>query len=555
MPRSGAARALLVLLACAVLGGVIQAVTTMRELGIEGFGSYPLGLLPVALLQVGGVRDRAWVAAAAAVSTALVMWATGQSAAESWGYGVGAAVAAVVTVVALGRTARPEGLRTEGDLLRLLRAVLAGSLVMGGAATLTGGVLGLPDLGGLALASTVLQCASLLLWVPLALAPRPGTALAGSWERLLQWGLLVGSAAVIFQLDSYPGFLYVPLALLAWAGLRFALLETLVQLIVVRTIALTLTLEGRGAEVAVVGGLDLSPDLLTLFTQLFLIVCSVTVVALNLSSNRQRDAIKRLTLAEAGAAADRQLISVVEELEAERGMVEELRELDRVKDAFVSMVSHELRTPITNIIGYSEMLEDGDYGHLSAPQSSALERINDNSRRLLFLIDDLLTLSRLRSAELELNRAPVDLVAVVRAAERIILPRVRSAGLSLEMDLGTSPLVVEGDQEQLERVLVNLMSNAVKFTPQPGRITVRLRPEGEAAVITVADTGYGIAPEEVDKLFSQFFRSTVAQEQHIPGSGLGLSIVRAIVEGHGGRVGVESTLGQGTEFRVQLPRD
>ncbi|WP_162794405.1 sensor histidine kinase [Nocardioides houyundeii] len=549
MPKSGMTRALLLLTLCTALG--LGADVRAPE-AAEGFGAYPLGLLAVVLLQVRPAQLR-WVAPFAALVTGLALWWTGQSVVESIAYSLGAVVAAVLALAILRAHAGPLKLRSESDLLRIIVAAVAGALVVGLATFVAGSVTEVEDLRSLTGGSLINEAASLLLWLPLAMDRLRVPSLAGNLERWVQWILVLTVTVVVFGAIYTPSFAYLVLAVMGWAGLRFALLETLLQLIVVRLIAMTFTAHGMGPFSETGHRTNLPPDLEIAFVQLFLITCSIAVVALSLSSTRARVDSRKQALARADAVADSKLSVVVEELEAERSALEELREVDRVKDAFVSNVSHELRTPITNIIGYTELLDDGDYGQLTPLQNGAMERIGENGRRLLSLIDDLLTLSRLRSVDMELSTTPVDLVAMVRSAERIIAPRVHAAGLSLEMDLGDRPVVVRGDGEKLERVMLNLMSNAVKFTPQPGQVTVGLRQVDSRAVLSVSDTGHGIPAEDLGKLFSQFFRTSLAQERQIQGTGLGLSIVRAIVESHGGHIEVESEVDAGTTFSVHLP--
>ncbi len=247
---------------------------------------------------------------------------------------------------------------------------------------------------------------------------------------------------------------------------------------------------------------------------------------------------------------------VTERLLAESALkeaVDRLQEVDAVKDAFVSTVSHELRTPITSIRGYLEMLEDGDFGELSGPQADAVRRIDANSRRLLGLIDDLLSLSRMQDgAVLEAERA-FDLRDVVAAGYDVAVPAVRGRDLELDLTLPPDPVPFLGDPELLERVVVNLVGNAVKFTPPGGRVRVALVFSGDAVELSVADTGIGIPVSEQHLLFQRFFRSELARRNAIQGSGLGLSIARAIVERHGGTIAVESAAGEGTTFRVRLP--
>jgi PAS domain S-box-containing protein len=242
-------------------------------------------------------------------------------------------------------------------------------------------------------------------------------------------------------------------------------------------------------------------------------------------------------------------------LSTEREAVHRLLEVDQVKDRFVSSVSHELRTPITNIVGYLELLMDGVYGEPNREQTRAMSRIELNSRRLLTLIDDLLTLSSMENLDARRELGPVDLVAVVRHAEEIVRPGLLRRDLRLEVDVPDSPVVMAGDAGQLERLVINLATNAVKFTHDGGRVTLRLTPpaNGTGPVIEVEDTGVGIPESDQQMLFSRFFRATQAREDAVPGSGLGLSIAKTITELHGGRISASSVFGSGSTFRVEFP--
>jgi len=241
-------------------------------------------------------------------------------------------------------------------------------------------------------------------------------------------------------------------------------------------------------------------------------------------------------------------------LVTERQAVERLLEIDHVKDRFVSSVSHELRTPITNIVGYLELLMDGVYGLPSDDQARAMSRIETNSRRLLTLIDDLLTLSRMETVE-HPDFIPVDLVAVMRRAEEMVRPATMHRDLRLDLELPDEDVKVHGDAGQLERLVINLATNAVKFTPDGGQVTLRLLAADDRGgpVIEVRDTGIGIPEADQEMLFSRFFRATQAREAAVPGSGLGLSIAKSIAELHGGRISAQSVLGSGSTFRVELP--
>jgi PAS domain S-box-containing protein len=237
-------------------------------------------------------------------------------------------------------------------------------------------------------------------------------------------------------------------------------------------------------------------------------------------------------------------------LQTERRAVAHLTEIDRTKDAFVSSVSHELRTPITNIVGYLELLLDGAYGETSDAQHEALGRIDSNSHRLLELIDNLLTLSSLESLDVQLSKQPVDLREVIRLSGQKVHVDATERQQRLDVDAPGDPVVVLGDQEHLERMVSHLATNAVKFTPEGGHITLRVRAEGLQVAIEVQDTGVGFPEEERLLLFNRFYRTTHAQTEAVNGSGLGLSIARSIAHLHGARISARSTPGKGSVFTV-----
>ncbi|HET6154188.1 MAG TPA: ATP-binding protein [Marmoricola sp.] len=244
-------------------------------------------------------------------------------------------------------------------------------------------------------------------------------------------------------------------------------------------------------------------------------------------------------------------------LRTERRAVKRLTEVDQVKDQFISSVSHELRTPITNIVGYLELLMDGVYGAPSERQTDAMSRIDLNSRRLLTLIDDLLTLSSMESIDQRRRRGKVDLAAVLGRAVEIVRPSTFGRDLELEVECPEGPVMMTGDAGELERLVINLATNAVKFTPDGGRIVVRLVAGTDllGPLLEVEDTGIGIREEDRTKLFTRFFRTTHAHELGVPGSGLGLSIAKAIAEVHGGQISAHSVHGQGSTFRVEFPEN
>lgn len=245
-----------------------------------------------------------------------------------------------------------------------------------------------------------------------------------------------------------------------------------------------------------------------------------------------------------------------EALATEKRAVERLREVDQVKDQFVSTVSHELRTPLTSILGYLEMLADESLGPLGAAQVDAVSRVRSNSDRLLSLIEDLLTLSRVADTGLQPREESFDLREAVRAAYDVVAPTwTERRVLDVGIELPDRFVPTHGDRDMVERLVVNLLGNAVKFTDDGGTVLVALRVDAEAgqSVLVVRDSGVGIPVEEQEHLFTRFFRSSISEVRAIPGSGLGLSIAQAVVERHGGSIGVVSATGEGTTFEVRLP--
>ena len=245
--------------------------------------------------------------------------------------------------------------------------------------------------------------------------------------------------------------------------------------------------------------------------------------------------------------------SLMAALDREHASVLRLEEVDHVKQELVSNVSHELRTPITSIAGYAELLSDGSLGDLNEGQVDAVDRIERNTMRLGQLVEDLLTLSKAESGQLELEHDEVDLRDVVHEARELLDELVNAHALDLRFELPDDPVVILGDGPALERVVMNLLGNAIKFTPDNGRVTVSVSQNGEGAVMVFTDNGVGISEADQRHLFTRFFRSTTATERAIQGTGLGLSIVHSIVTQHGGAVSVDSTLGRGTKVTVLLP--
>jgi two-component system OmpR family sensor kinase len=235
---------------------------------------------------------------------------------------------------------------------------------------------------------------------------------------------------------------------------------------------------------------------------------------------------------------------------------------------FVADASHELRTPLTSLKGLAEILVIGAHGNDTRVIEQSAQAINSELERLIRLVTDLLTLSRLdntvdnagrgadrgndRSSTIRPKRAPMDACETVEAAahQMVGIAATRHVQLSHEC-AGTLPIL--GDAGQIKQVLLNLLDNALRYTPEGGQVTVRGAREGGAAIIQVQDTGSGIAPKDLPHIFERFYRGDTSRSRTTGNSGLGMAIVKSIVEGHGGSIDVQSQVGEGTLFTVRLP--
>ncbi|HXU68677.1 MAG TPA: response regulator [Polyangia bacterium] len=228
----------------------------------------------------------------------------------------------------------------------------------------------------------------------------------------------------------------------------------------------------------------------------------------------------------------------------------EARRLD-----FYSIIAHDLRSPLSAMMLRTAAILSGRRGVLSGPLTEDVRKMDANIRSMVALINDFLDLARLEGAGYKIDREPVDVSALVRATIDDVRPLAEESQLVLSAELPTG-VVVEtvGDRRRLGQVLTNLLSNAIKFTPAGGRVTMRVRREGDIVAIDVEDTGRGISDEALPTLFERYTRVIDPQHQ-VAGTGLGLMIVREIVEAHGGTVRVQSSAGKGSTFSVRLPRE
>ncbi len=237
---------------------------------------------------------------------------------------------------------------------------------------------------------------------------------------------------------------------------------------------------------------------------------------------------------------------------------QQLRQANRLKSEFLANMSHELRTPLNAIIGFSELLKDGFLGDLTDNQSEHIKDIFTSGQHLLSLINDILDLSKIEAGKISLDRDNVDITQLLRNSLSIVRKRAQQHRVTLEVDLDESIGVISLDERKIKQVMYNLLSNAVKFTPEGGKVTIQSRkavmPNNDPAFeISVSDTGIGIAPDDLDKLFRPFEQLDSSLARKYEGTGLGLALVEKLVTIHGGKISVTSELGKGSRFTALFP--
>ena len=272
-------------------------------------------------------------------------------------------------------------------------------------------------------------------------------------------------------------------------------------------------------------------------------------------TNQLAIAVENSALYEETWASQRELERKVQErtrelAEANAGLIR----LNKAKSDFVSAVSHELRTPLAAVKGYAALLGSGQFGPLSSAQSERITKIEKHADLLTQLINNLLDIARIESGRVTMESRLIPLEEFVGGVKDMVGPQLDAKHLrySVELD-GVKHLA--GDPQHLQRVFVNLLSNAVKYTPERGVVALTFTRQGGTILASVRDTGCGISAEDLPKLFHEFYRANDALNQQIRGTGLGLALVKRIVEAHHGTIEVESAPGKGSTFTVSLPAD
>lgn len=234
-------------------------------------------------------------------------------------------------------------------------------------------------------------------------------------------------------------------------------------------------------------------------------------------------------------------------------LYEQVQQANQAKSEFISFVAHELRTPMTSIRGYAEMLEKGMVGSLTTNQQEFVNTISRNVGRMQVLVSDLQDVSRIETGQLRLTVESTPLAGALENALEATLGQIEARSQELVMEVPEDLPLVQADPSRLEQILINLLSNAYKYTPEAGHIAVRAWVQDGYVACSVSDTGIGMSPEDQSCLFTKFFRSECATVREVPGTGLGLCIVKSLVQLQGGEIEVESQLGKGSIFTFTLP--
>ncbi|MDP3722703.1 MAG: HAMP domain-containing sensor histidine kinase [Candidatus Omnitrophota bacterium] len=270
-------------------------------------------------------------------------------------------------------------------------------------------------------------------------------------------------------------------------------------------------------------------------------------------ANQLASAIESSALYEQAWAAQHELERKVQERTRELADANAaLVRLNKAKSDFVSAVSHELRTPLAAIKGYSALLHSGQFGPLAAPQAERIAKIEKHTDLLTHFINNLLDIARIESGRTTMERRPIPVKEFLETVHEMVHPQLQAKQLRYTVDLNSVSELL-GDPAHLQRVFVNLLSNAIKYTPDGGAIHLGMQRDGTVVTASVSDTGCGIAPDDLAKLFQEFYRANDPINQQIRGTGLGLALVKRIVEAHGGRIWVKSEKGNGSTFFVSLP--
>lgn len=431
----------------------------------------------------------------------------------------------------------------RAEKVRIIWQSLPGGLVSGavGAFVLTLVIYrGMPPMRGWLWLMGLFAATSLVFFLSLwHKYSRPTASESKTWGlrlifALLLLGLAWGAAGILlFELD------YTRQLLLAFALLMVSLSGVMGSAYFPAFVAFNVpVLVPITIRMALVGDLDH----LAIAGGMFLLFVQMTYDAVQINKSITRSIEIRFENEELNEALTEQRVK-------ERTRALEIA--NQHKSEFLANMSHELRTPLNSVIGFSEVLKDGTFGEMNEKQTEYVQDIHVSGHHLLSLINDVLDLSKVEAGQMELSVSAFDFPTVINNAILLVHERAARRRLSVEVQIDKRLGKFNGDERKLKQILLNLLSNAIKFTPENGSIFVNATPAANGVQASVRDTGVGIAPEYHEEIFLAFHqvgdRSKKAQ-----GTGLGLALVKQFVELHGGRVGIESALGQGSTFTFTL---
>jgi signal transduction histidine kinase len=227
--------------------------------------------------------------------------------------------------------------------------------------------------------------------------------------------------------------------------------------------------------------------------------------------------------------------------------------VSKTKSDFISSVSHELRTPLTSVKGFSSLLAEEKFGKLPDKAKDRLTKVVTNVDKLMDIVNTLLDISRIESGKMEINIIPHDIVALINNVADFFEPQSQAQNIEITIDT-PEKLFVYMDKNLIERVLINILNNAIKFTAEGGKIKISCKDDDKKAIISIADTGFGMSKENLDKIFQEFYRVKSMEKRAIEGSGLGLSLVKRIIDSHKEKIWAESEIGKGTSFFFTLEK-
>jgi len=272
-------------------------------------------------------------------------------------------------------------------------------------------------------------------------------------------------------------------------------------------------------------------------------------------ANQLGQALENARLFEETWLAQQDLEKKVEERTHKLSQVlNEVKTISKRKTDFVSSVSHELRTPLTSIKGYASILLAGKLGNLPAAIKERLGKINRHSDELVQLVNDLLDISRIESGRVVMQSEQLDLKEIVEVVSDLLSAQFREKEIEFTSKIPPNAKIISADRRQIERVFINIMANAAKFTPQKGKIILLAKKTNNEVQVDITDTGCGIPQEEQETIFEEFYRVDNPINQEVKGTGLGLSLVRHIIEAHNGKIWVKSRAGAGSTFSFTLPQ-